>query len=682
MAPKSKKKRHSDTAFESSKTPRQLHFPSRRREVLGRRTDTATPKTKQQTLTQIDFVSRIPDSEDDLDLEYEEEEPTPRPTKKRRVEEQPSVLPNIQKPTPKLRTYIRTADVRRATRRLEAQRMNEDALLSSDKAAPPETPSIRNTRSSRSNIVKNEQAQDLETAGLAALKPKRARKYVANVGLQTPQAEEPRTASPKRRSNAKRGRPSTAIDIDDEHEVARELLKTRKAVTTRRRTSKQVTADVGIAPGALSVGVDGSSRMPLPTVDAQLSSVQPDLPPLTPKWNETRVVPSSQSPTHSQVSTQSPAKSQTSRSPLKHLSTNMTPFKNRTGPKKPPRFEVRDTFNESVSSQVSTQPSKPREGSSSDKQSESSSNSSSIPQDLPVSALSSTTLTPTPKAAATVKTEILDTDDERSELGENEADEFAPGDETQGAFNILSSSSVLSSCDMEELPDGMEDPTADDCADADPLPLISQTNSTKDTQIKTEARSQALPRTNRVQRPSSQIDLPTESQEVAAQLNADLGRASQRFIRRRIPSSQTGEEAPHSSSEPTEDSYTLPASPSARRSTAPQHPRRPPVPPSQATTVDFSSQILPGATTGSARTPSTTIPTSTNTRSYGPRRTAALPNIHFSSSPLESTKVIWDGKPMTESQMLPDSLMNFELPRILGGGNFTQDGLVEDTDEE
>ena len=50
---------------------------------LPRKVVTSVPKTRQQTLTQINFVTYRPNDDDDLDLDYEVPDPTPPPKRKR-----------------------------------------------------------------------------------------------------------------------------------------------------------------------------------------------------------------------------------------------------------------------------------------------------------------------------------------------------------------------------------------------------------------------------------------------------------------------------------------------------------------------------------------------------------------------------------------------------------------------
>ena len=75
--------------------PRQTYFQPRASNVLRRQALTPTPAARQQTLTQIDFVTRTPFDYEDLELEYAAPEPA-RPRKKRRLTTENTETPNVQ----------------------------------------------------------------------------------------------------------------------------------------------------------------------------------------------------------------------------------------------------------------------------------------------------------------------------------------------------------------------------------------------------------------------------------------------------------------------------------------------------------------------------------------------------------------------------------------------------------
>ena len=89
--------------------PWQTYFAPKVKNVHRREMPIPTSGTKQQTLTQIDFVSRNPlDLDDlDLDLEQEESEPVP-PVKKRRLLPETAASPNVQTRSTRRRSLLAT----------------------------------------------------------------------------------------------------------------------------------------------------------------------------------------------------------------------------------------------------------------------------------------------------------------------------------------------------------------------------------------------------------------------------------------------------------------------------------------------------------------------------------------------------------------------------------------------
>ena len=69
MPPISERRRSSGRVYAKAGVTKQVHFPPRTRKVSTRDYPSSTRKTRQQTLTQIDFVSRIVPDEENLDLE-------------------------------------------------------------------------------------------------------------------------------------------------------------------------------------------------------------------------------------------------------------------------------------------------------------------------------------------------------------------------------------------------------------------------------------------------------------------------------------------------------------------------------------------------------------------------------------------------------------------------------------
>ena len=92
MHTRSTRKKNPTRASETVERPQQTHFTPRNRTVLLRNRSSSTPKTRQQTLTQIDFVSRLPLDNEDDELAYEEEE-LPWARKRRKTMPEKTVNP-------------------------------------------------------------------------------------------------------------------------------------------------------------------------------------------------------------------------------------------------------------------------------------------------------------------------------------------------------------------------------------------------------------------------------------------------------------------------------------------------------------------------------------------------------------------------------------------------------------
>lgn len=84
MPSTSRKRRSTGRVYETIDRPRQTHFTPRNRTVASRVYTLSAPRTRQQTLTQIDFVSRVPADEEGEDLDYIFED-APRLRKRRKT---------------------------------------------------------------------------------------------------------------------------------------------------------------------------------------------------------------------------------------------------------------------------------------------------------------------------------------------------------------------------------------------------------------------------------------------------------------------------------------------------------------------------------------------------------------------------------------------------------------------
>ena len=98
MPAKSKRGKSVASNRPSAGDPKQARFPPKARTVTLKNAKFVTPRTKQQTLTQIDFVTRDHLLEDDeMALEHEEEEPAlAHPPKRRRINAERGGTPTVQ----------------------------------------------------------------------------------------------------------------------------------------------------------------------------------------------------------------------------------------------------------------------------------------------------------------------------------------------------------------------------------------------------------------------------------------------------------------------------------------------------------------------------------------------------------------------------------------------------------
>ena len=83
MPSRPKKRRPAARVYETTRMPKQTHFTPRNRTISARNVLLSAPSTRQQTLTQIDFVQRFsPADEDELALTEEDDKPRPRKRRK------------------------------------------------------------------------------------------------------------------------------------------------------------------------------------------------------------------------------------------------------------------------------------------------------------------------------------------------------------------------------------------------------------------------------------------------------------------------------------------------------------------------------------------------------------------------------------------------------------------------
>ena len=91
MPTKSRKRPPPGRVYEAIQQPKQTHFTPRNQAILQKNGSKSTPRTKQQTLTQIDFVLRATPRDEDIDLQYLEEEKPRERKRQKTIHEEPSV---------------------------------------------------------------------------------------------------------------------------------------------------------------------------------------------------------------------------------------------------------------------------------------------------------------------------------------------------------------------------------------------------------------------------------------------------------------------------------------------------------------------------------------------------------------------------------------------------------------
>lgn len=574
-----RKKRHAPTVqtYETVERPKQAHFTARNRTVTPKNLSLLTPRTRQQTLTQIDFVSRYPSDQEGDDLDYIEDE-TPRARKRRKTVAEVQPVNNVER---------------------------------------------RATRASAKRLEPNR--EDLEE-----VRP-------------TQPDEEPPQSSP-------------------------------------------------------------------PHVDTAPLSMPP---PRTPKGIRKWEIPSSQSPADTPLSIRSRATARSiSRSPLKQRSTNLlmsrpVPLGAKKGVGVTPKLEVEDTYEDECSrsarSRSSGQPStedyvaagasflglmdQPQlyEEYMQEKDTGDLTNMEIPDTDTTDMAVSSAA------ERKSIKSEVADSSYEGDDVGDG--DDFNVGDDTQaalGAFGILSSQSrKIPQQQWTEAEEHNEvclggDETAVAFAGSRHYDANSESPQQQPEKPTSGSESSARiilsPHCQHTPVPGSQGSTPpdlstakgplfprTESEEASDQLTNDLVRLTQPSLVLETDSqfqSAWRDYSPPRNSNASERDHSdqeLPHMPSDPRSSN----LPPQVRPSQATTVDVTQSSPHIARNQPSPLRFRTQPRRLRSQLQPPeqlRSSSPPPRGMLSSSPVKDVELVWDGERLTDSQLLPDSLMNDSLP--------------------
>ena len=423
------------------------------------------------------------------------------------------------------------------------------------------------------------------------------------------------------------------------------------------------------------------------TADAQPADLQS---PKTPRTIKKTEIPSSQSPAETPLSVQIRSSArETSRSPLKSKSANTRGRPDVTSPaskqsRQTPKLEIQDTFDfENWDGQFSTQSLTPKtaqkaEGGGADEPT--SGHFAQLQENVPRTQSiqrNNPDLYILPKSlrdGIKIKTEIRDSDEEDDDLSvEGDANLGHNPRATLGQAKVSSSEVDTEAVKASQCRDV---PQEQDITRPNPqVPSSQAVLHSSQPQIKKEHTTacstdqvpsiqnepmEAIPLTPP---PTTPTKLRSDSQQASAQLAADLNRLTQP---RHCPVVETDSQFEDAwrnfSPPPALRDYDLPSTTQQYPDTThvPKHCEER-IPTSQATTVDIT-QTTPRA----KRTPtSSQIQVLQSPVRSGRTIRLPFPPLPPSSSPIESSPVggpAWDGKALTESQLLPESLMNFMVP--------------------
>ncbi|MCJ1282353.1 hypothetical protein MMC26_001676 [Xylographa opegraphella] len=653
--------------------PKQTYFTPRNRTVLNRNPSLSAPTTRQQTLTQIDFVSRLPVEDVDMDFDYVPEE-TPRAKKKRRVSkasDDQDEDASYEEPVPRKRKRRKTAPV--------TFEGSNDVPDFTDQASP--------VRPKRKPVSKSTVA------------PK----------VKIPPSKESAKKTAKKSTKGGKSKPEEVIRIYEESPNSPQAQSRRSSEIMMPPPRTPKTAMKTEIPSSQSPG-----NTPL-SMHSRRSVRDISRSPLKEKSSNRCMTKSSKADGRKSVLW-------TPRLEVKdtYEGEPLSPVKKISAPRVP-KLVIQDTFDPgSEGSELSTITQSSKSDTMSQKR------RVTLDLDFPASDLQSTSLpsdsvqlrqvstrntsTPTLETIQldlSIKTEIQDTDDEHHE-GHGDEDEFDIGLDTQAALDGAQTLPPDEYLEHERVPNIVEDFNNAMRAAAKGVgaaPLQSERSITTEHHPKPVI-NPTTPHTPRSKHPANnQFPLTTtqvprtplrhlsDSDQASAQLTADLLRQTQQLTNPLLSKGPLSKSTPRPSSTPIliedddDDAPPLPPPPTTHpiktTPTPPTH--RPPVPFSQATTVDITqSSPRPSYTQVPSSPQPTALPRSRTSFLDKPPR-AAMPAVPalISSSPLGSTaersspvQLLWDGRPLTDSQLLPESLMQMTVPRPPRG--LSQESLVEE----
>ncbi|MCJ1256257.1 hypothetical protein MMC24_004078 [Lignoscripta atroalba] len=143
MPTRSRKRQSAGQAYQTVQASRQTRFTPRNRTVSSKNLSPSARKTRQQTLTQIDFVSRFVPEDDEVDLAYVHDE-APRPTKRRKTVAESATPSRVQTRAAR-RLVVKEGDNERPARSTDpearyAKLSTAPARSVKESIPPPETP--------------------------------------------------------------------------------------------------------------------------------------------------------------------------------------------------------------------------------------------------------------------------------------------------------------------------------------------------------------------------------------------------------------------------------------------------------------------------------------------------------------------------------------------------------------
>lgn len=486
-------------------------------------------------------------------------------------------------------------------------------------------------------------------------------------------------------------------------------VETRSTMANAKRQEKTSESLEEVRPADLDADSAQSSQSHVDTATFSMPS------PRTPKKIRRTEIPSSQSPADTPLSMRSRMSARSnSRSPLKQRSTNLPisrplPPSTRRGTGRIPKLKVEDTYDyENEDSSRSARSRSSRQQSTEEYVAAGASflqlldhaeyfegnNRNEEANDLLIKEVPDTETADVPLSAAhereSIKFELADSSVEVGDVGDE--DDFNVRNDTQaalGAFSILSSQTrnQLQQPSMEQ--EEHNEPCLNNIGTAievtGSMHEINYESPQREPTLRTErsGRTTSSPQFQHSPAPGS-LDSTTpktsmskepvfprsESEEASDQLTSDLVRLTQPCLIMETESQFQSAWREYSPPRNHDDEYQnqqeqedqdLPHIPSDAVSAD----LPPQVRPSQATTVDITQSSPHMACTQHSSLNFRTQPRHLRSQLHPPEQlpsSSPPPQVMRSSSPVRDVELVWNGERLTDSQLLPDSLMNDSLP--------------------